>query len=123
MESSPISTLQAEQQQPPVPAEQMLQQILSLGMYRPIDELLEDYPYAVVFVDRWFDDIFVVVENCLIGDFNLLRLPQTYHESFTRFLDVIRSSDVQNLFIEYLGSAEGQPLLRAYGGRFCTYLC
>jgi len=90
----------------------------------PIEELIAGYPYAVMFVDRWFGDIFVVVENCLIDEFTLLRLPQTYHESFTRFLDVIRSSDVHDFFIEYLGSAEeGQPLLRAYGGRFCTYLC
>ena len=66
-------------------------------------------------VGRWFGDIFVVVVNCLIGEFNLLRLPQTCHEFFTRFLEVLRSRDVQDLFIEYLGSAEGQPLLRAHG--------
>ena len=49
----------------------------------PIEELIAGYPYAVMFVDRWFGDIFVVVENCLIDEFTLLRLPQTYHESFT----------------------------------------
>jgi len=32
-------------------------------MCMPIEELIEDYPYAVVFVDRWFGDTFVVVEN------------------------------------------------------------
>jgi len=123
MESSPIGTLQAEQQQqPPVQPGPNLEQILSLCMYMPIEELIEDYPYAVTCVDRWFDDIFVV-QNCLIDEFNRLRLPQTDHESFTRFLEVLRSRNVQDLFIEHLGSAEkGQPLLRADGGGFSTYL-
>ena len=40
MESSPIITLQAEQ--PPVQPGPNLEQILSLGMYMPIEELIED---------------------------------------------------------------------------------
>jgi len=93
-------------------------------MYMPIEELMEDYPYAVACVDRWFGDIYVVIDNCLIGEFNLLRLPQTCHELFTRFLELIRSRSVQDLFIEYLGSVEeGQPHLRAFGGGLSTYLC
>ena len=112
MEPTPTCTLQAEQQQQPVQTlEPLLNQIMSLVMYMPIEDLIEDYHYEVVFVDRWFDDIFVVLNNCLIDEFNLIRLPQSYHESLTRFLGVLQSNNVQNLYIEYLGSAhEGRPL-------------
>ena len=98
-------TSQAEQQPPPVQSGPDIEH-LSLDMYMPIEDLVEDYPYAVAYVDRWFDDIFVVVENSVIGTFNLLRLPQAYHESFTQFLHVLKERDEQNLFVEYLGSAE-----------------
>jgi len=92
-------------------------------MYMAIEDLVEDYPYSVAYVDRWFDDIFVVVENSVIGTFNLLRLPQVYHEYFTRFLHVLKERDEQNFFIEYLGSAEeGRPVLRVHGGEYSTYM-
>jgi len=77
----------------------------------------------VAYVDRWFDDIFVVVDTSVFGTFNLLRLPQAYHESFTQFLHVLKERDEQNFFIEYLGSAEeGRPVLRIHGGGFSTYM-
>jgi len=125
MEPTATYSLQAEQQQPqPVQnLQSLLGQIVSLGMYMPIEDLLENYPYEVALVDRWFDDIYVVIDNCLINEFNPIRLPQSYHESFTRFLAVIQSNNVQNLYIEYLGSAvEGPPLLTAHGGGFSTYM-
>ena len=119
-----LQTEQQQQQQPsPVQPGPNIEQILSLGMFMPIEDLIEDYPYAVAFVDKWFDDIFVMIDNCLIGEFNLLRLPQTCHEFLTRFLEVFQSRAVQDLFIEYLGSVEGQPHLRVFGGGLSTYLC
>jgi len=35
--------------------------MLSLGMYQPVDELIEGYPFTVAPVDRWLEDIFVVL--------------------------------------------------------------
>jgi hypothetical protein len=32
--------------------------MMSLGMYRPVDELIENYPYTVALVDRRLEDIF-----------------------------------------------------------------
>jgi len=77
----------------------------------------------VAYVDRWFGDIFVVVENSVLGEFHLLRLPQAYHESFTQFLHVLKERDEQNFFIQYLGFAEeGRPILRVHGGGL-TLIC
>jgi len=116
-----VYTSQAEQQPPPVQSGPDIEQLLD--MYIAIEDLVEHFPYAVACIDRWFDDIFVVVENSVIGEFHLLRLPQAYHESCTRFLHVIKLRDVQNLFLEYLGSAhEGRPILRVYGGGSTTYM-
>ena len=90
----------------------LLGEIVSLGMYMPIEDLLEDYSYEVVNVDMWFGDIYVVIDNCIIAAFNIIRIPPSYHESFTWFLAVIKSNNVQNLYIEYMGSAEeGHPFL------------
>ena len=75
------STSHAEQQTPPVPSGPDIERLLD--MYIPIEHLIEGYNYAVACVDRWFGDIFVVVENSIIGEFHLLLLPQAYHEPFT----------------------------------------
>jgi len=112
----------AEQQPPPVQSGPAIEQ-LSLDMYMAIEDLVEDYDYAVAYVDRWFGDIFVVDENRVIGEFHLLRLPQAYHESFTQFLHALKERDEQNVFIQYLGFAEeGRPVLRVHGGGFSTYM-
>ena len=116
-------TSHAEQQPPPVQSGPAIEQLLSLDMYMAIEDLVEDYDYAVAYVDRWFGDIFVVVENSVIGEFHLLRLPQAYHESFTQFLHVLKERDEHNFFIQYLGFAEeGRPVLRVHGGGFSTYM-
>jgi hypothetical protein len=115
-------TSQAEQL-PPVQSGPAIEHLISLDMYMAIEDLIEDYPYAVEYVDRWFDDIFVLVDNSVVGTFNLLRLPHAYHESFTQFLNALKERDEQNLCIEYLGSAEeGRPVLRVHGGESSTYM-
>ena len=96
MEASHIYSTQAEQQQqqptpPPPLAGPDMQHILSLGMEMSIEQLI-DHPYAVACVDRWLDDIFVVFENWLTAEFNILRLPRRYHELFTVFLQTIKQS-------------------------------
>jgi len=114
-------TSHAEQQPPPVQSGPDIEQLLD--MYIPIEHLVEDYNYAVACVDRWFGDIFVVVENSIIGEFHLLLLPQAYHEPFTQFLHALQERDEQNLYIQYLGFAqEGRPVLRVHGGGFSTYM-
>jgi len=83
------------EQQPVQNLQPLLGEIVSLGMYMPIEDLLEDYSYEVVIVDLWFGDIYVVIDNCIIDAFNIIRLPPSYHESFTQFLAVIKSNNVQ----------------------------
>jgi len=97
--------------------------LVSLGMYRPIDELIENYPYTVALVDRWLEDIFVVLTYNYIDVFELTRIPQRCHEAFTRFLMVLRENAVEDLNLEYLGNLDNEePLPHVYGGGFSTYV-
>jgi len=97
--------------------------MVSLGMYRPIDELIENYPYTVALVDRWLKDIFVVLTYNYIDVFELTRIPPRCHEAFTRFLIVLRENDVEDLNLEYLGILDNEEtLLHVYGGGFSTYV-
>jgi len=92
-------------------------------MYRPVDELIEDYPYTVVLVDRWLEDIFVVLTYNNIDVFELTRIPQRCHVAFTRFLRVLKENNVEDLNLEYLGNLDNkEPLLHVYGGGFSTYV-
>ena len=70
--------------------------MVSLSMYQPIDELIEDYPYTVVLVDRWLEDIFVVLTYNNIYVFELTRIPQRCHVAFTRFLRVLKENNVED---------------------------
>jgi hypothetical protein len=97
--------------------------MVSLAMYQPVDVLIEGYPYTVAFVDRWLEDIFVVLTYNYIEMFELTRIPQRCHETFTRFLMVFKENNVEDLNLEYLGNLDNEePLLNVYGGGFCTYV-
>jgi len=111
------------EQQPVQNLQPLRGEIVSLCMYMPIEDLVEDYSYEVVIVDVWFGDIYVVIDNFIIDTFNIICLPPSYHESFTQFLAVIKSNNVQSLYIKYMGSAEeGHHLLRAHGGGVSRYM-
>jgi len=97
--------------------------MVSLGMYRAVDELIEGYPYTVALVDRWLEDIFVVLTYNYIVVFELTRITQRCHEAFTRFLMVLKENNVEDLNLEYLGNLDNEePLLHVYGSGFSTYV-
>jgi len=78
---------------------------------------------AMACVDRLDNDIFVVFHNWITDEFNILKLPQRYREKFTLFLHTIKEQNVQDLYIENLGSTlAGNPFFRAFGGGFNLYL-
>ena len=96
--------------------------MVSLRMYRPVDELIEDYPYTVVLVDRWLENIFVVLTYNNNDVFELTRIPQKCHAAFTRFLRMVKENNV-DLNLEYLGNLfNEEPLLHIYGGGFSAYI-
>ena len=75
-------------------------------MYQPIDRLIEGYLYVVVFVDRWFHDIFVVLKHNFIDEFRIILLPQRCHESFKRLLVLLQSNNVDDFYMEYVGTTD-----------------
>ena len=70
-------------------------------------------------VDRLGNDIFVVLHNWITNDFNIFELSQRYHEQFSIFCHAIREHNVQNVYMENLGTnVDGSPFFRAFGGGF-----
>jgi len=87
--------------------------------HTPIQQLAKDRPFAVACVDRLDSDIFVVFHNWITNDFNVFKLPQRYHEHFSIFCQAIREHNVQDVYVENLGTnVDGSPFFRAFGGRF-----
>ena len=87
--------------------------------HTPIQQLPKDRPFAVACVDLLDSDIFVVFHNWITNDFNVFTLPQRYHEHFRIFCQAIREHNVQDFYIENLGTnVDGSPFFRAFGGRF-----
>ena len=94
-----------------------------LGFYERIDELVEGYPYEVAVVDRWNGDIYVVYYKSLLDVFRILQIPRGCHETFTKFLKRIKTNNIQNCFIEFVGRTDdGEPVLEAHGGGFHVYM-
>ena len=79
---------EAEQQQQP--AWHDMRRLVSLLPHTPIEQLMEDRPFALACVDRLNDDIFVVFHNWVTDQFNVLKLPQRYHEQFSIFFSGIK---------------------------------
>ena len=97
--------------------------MMFLGLYEHIDELIEGYPFEVALVDKWGDDIFVGYNKILIDVFRIFQIPRRYHETFTRFFERLKTNNIQNCYIEYVGRADdGEPVLKAYGGGFHVYV-
>jgi len=115
MEASPSTHSEAEQQ----PAGPDMRRIVSLLPHMPIAQLQVDRPFAVACVDRLDDDVFVVFHNWVTDQFNVFKLPQIHHEPFTVFLQAIRQHDVQDVYIENLGTTvHSGPYYRTFGGGF-----
>jgi len=116
MEPSPAATLEAEH----LEAVNIITRMMLLGIYEHIDKLIEGYPYEVVVVDKWGDDIFVVYRKILIDVFRVL---QICHETFARFFERLIANNIQNCYLEYVGRADdGEPVLKVYGGGFNVYV-
>ena len=118
MEASPaVTNNEAEQHQQPAGPD--IRRIVSLLPHTSIEQLMEGRPFAVACVDRLDNDIFVVFHNWLTVEFNVLKLPQRYHEQFTIFFHAIREHLVQDVYIENLGTTfDGNPFFRAFGDGF-----
>ena len=99
-----------------------MRRIVTLLPHTPIEQLAKDRPFAVACVDRLDNDIFVVFHNWITNDFNIFKLPQRYHEQFTLFCHAIREHDVQDVYIENLGTTfDSNPFFRAFGGGLTLY--
>jgi len=119
MEPTPAATPEAEH----LEAVGIISRMMLLGLYEHIHELIEGYPYEVVVVDKWDGDIFVVYHKIVIDVFRVLQIPRRCHETFTRFFERLKTNNIQNCYIEYVGRADdGEPVLKAYGGGFHVYV-
>ena len=86
--------------------------MMFFGLYEHIGELIEGYPYEVLLVDRWDDDIFVVYHKILIDVFRVLQIPRC-HETFTSFFELLKANNIQNCYLECVGRADdGNPCSR-----------
>ena len=97
-------------------------QLVSRGIYQPIDILIADRTYSVVYVTRRFHDIFVVLKHTFINEFYIILLPRRCHETFMGLLDTIKQFHIDNMYLEYVGIDGGKPVLWAEGGGFCSFL-
>ena len=119
MGPSPAATLEAVH----LEAVGIIDRKMFLGLYEHIDELIEGYPYKVVLVDRWGDDIFVVYHKILIDVFRVLQIPRRCHETFTSFFERLKANNIQNCYLEYVGRADDvEPVFKVYGGGFSVYV-
>jgi len=101
----------------------IISRMILLGLYERIDELIEGYPYEVAVVDRWNGDIFVVYYKSLLDVFRILQIRRGCHETFTKFLERIKTNNIQSCFIEFVGRTDDrEPVLKAYGGGFHVYM-
>jgi len=118
MEPARADTLEGEH----LEAIDIVARMMLLGLYEHIDELVPGYPYEVVLVDKWDDDIFVVY--CMFIDvFRVLQIPRRCHETFTKFFTQLRENGVQNFYIEYVGRADDrEPVPKVYGCGFSMYV-
>jgi len=128
MEASPSPYNETEQKQPtptppPQPAGPDMQHILSLLPHMPIEQLAEDRLFAVAYMDRLDDDIFVVFHNWVTDEFHVFKLAQRHRQPFIFFLQAIHEQNVQDVYIENIGTTfNGDPYFRAFGGGFNLYL-
>jgi len=97
--------------------------MISLGMYQSVDTLIRGYPYVVILVLRRVHDIFVVLKHNFIDEFRIIRLPQRLLEPFRRLLIINKLNNVNQFYIEYVSNTDdGEPILRASGWGFSTYV-
>ena len=119
MEPTRADTLEGEH----LEAIDIVTRMMLLSLYEHIDELIQGYPYEVVLVDKWDDDIFVVYHMFLIDVFRVLKIPRRCHETFTKFFTQLRENGIQNCYIEYVGREDdGEPILKVCGGGFSRYV-
>ena len=84
--------------------------LVSRGIYRPIDILIDGRTYSVVYVTRRFHDIFVVLKYTFTNEFYVIILPRRYHETFMGLLDIIKQFHIDNMYLEYVGIDGGKPV-------------
>jgi hypothetical protein len=103
--------------------EESLNLMIMLGLYQPVGTMIRDYPYKVMHVIRSVHEIFLLLEHNFIDEFRLIQLPQRLHETFRRLLVINSLNNVNQFYLEYVGdTADGEPILHAYGSGFSTYV-
>jgi hypothetical protein len=103
--------------------EEQLYQMVSLGLYEPIETLIMNQPYVVIHVDIGVQDIFLLLGYNFIDETIIIRLPNSLHVGFRRLIIIKRLNNVNTYFIEYIGErGSGDPILQAYGSGFGTYV-
>jgi len=97
--------------------------MVTMGIDRPIETMIRDYPYLVLLVEIRVCEIFVLLGYNFFDQFKLIRLPQRLHEPFKQLLIISRLNGVDSFFIEYAGNKnDGEPILRAYSSGFSTFV-
>jgi hypothetical protein len=82
------------------------------------------YPYKVVNIFRKDHVIFMYLAYDYIGEFRLILIPQSLHNSFKRLFILLRVHNVGQVHLEYVqDNVDGEPVLHACGGdEFSTYM-
>jgi hypothetical protein len=102
-----------------LPFHELLRQMVSIGLYQPIETLIEEYPYLVIDIDINDHDIFVILGYNFIDELIIIQLPQSLHESFRTLIIINRLNNVNTFLIEYVGNTDsGYHILHAYGNGF-----
>jgi predicted ATP-grasp superfamily ATP-dependent carboligase len=92
--------------------------LISAGHFYPATHLVAGHPYNVHHIFRSHHDTFV----CLERDY-LIRAPQRYRDGFRNLCTFLRTNNVEEVKMQYLGTSyEGDPLLIVYGIGFFMYL-
>ena len=97
----------------------MITRLMFLGLLEHV-ELIERHPYEVVLIDKWGDNIFAVYHKVPV--FRVLQIPRRCHETFSRFCMRLKENKIQNCYLEYVGRADKEPVLKVYGGGFHVYM-
>jgi hypothetical protein len=98
-------------------------QMITAGSYWPVTAMIRGYPYRVKTVFRRSGEIFVLMKHNFIDVVRLIQLPQGSHEAFKRLLTIIRTNNVEQFYLEYVGDTEDEePILHAYGRGVSTYV-
>jgi hypothetical protein len=108
---------------PTLSFEDDLHQLVSLGLYVPIETLIRNQPYLVLHADLGTEGIYVLLVRNFNEESVVIRLPQSSHVGFRRLITINRLNNVYAFFLEYIGETDdGNPILHVFDTSFSTYI-